>query len=99
MDLQDFLNGTEFSAYEDFGGHLTRGGAVFRVFAPKAKKVSVLGTFSDWQPLPMKHARDRNTFWLRVKGARAGDRYMYRILGADGVTVELNVCGALSYIF
>ena len=88
MELSAFLNGEEFSAYESFGGRLTRGGAVFRVFAPKAKRVAVLGSFSDWQPLPMKRSRDRNTFWLRVKGACAGDRYMYRILGADGETVD-----------
>ena len=88
MDLSAFLNGEEFSAYESFGGHLTRAGAVFRVFAPNAKRVAVLGSFSDWQPLPMKRARDHCTFWLRVKGARAGDRYMYRILGKGGESVD-----------
>ena len=88
MDLNAFLNGEEFSAYEFFGGHLTRGGARFRVYAPHAKKVWVLGTFSDWEPLPMKRARDRNSFWLSVKEAREGDRYMFRILGKDGETVD-----------
>ncbi len=88
MDLSAFLNGEEFSAYESFGGHLTREGAVFRVFAPNAKRVAVLGSFSDWQPLPMKRARDHCSFWLRVKGARAGDRYMYRILGKGGESVD-----------
>ena len=88
MDLDLFLRGEEFSAYEFFGGHLTRTGARFSVYAPGAVKVSVLGTFSDWEPVPMIRSRDRKSFRLTVKGASEGNCYMYRITGKNGEIVD-----------
>ena len=43
MEFQKFLEGNSFDAYEYFGVHIERNGAVFRIYAPKAKKVELQG--------------------------------------------------------
>ena len=88
MDPERFLKGEEFSAYEHFGGHLVKNGARFRVYAPKAKKVSVLGTFSGWEPLPMRRTKADGSFSVTVPGAQPGDRYMFRVTGRNGESVD-----------
>ena len=50
--LDDFLSGTSLTAYEYMGAHRAhmfgRDGVVFRVWAPQAKSVSVVGDFNGW---------------------------------------------------
>ena len=52
--LEQFLQGESTRAYEFLGSHFVtwdnRGGVVFRVWAPNAKSVSVVGDFNDWNP-------------------------------------------------
>ncbi len=52
--LEQFLAGESTKAYEFLGSHFVtwdnRGGVVFRVWAPNAKSVSVVGDFNDWNP-------------------------------------------------
>ena len=52
--LEQFLAGEATKAYEFLGSHFVtwdnRGGVVFRVWAPNAKSVSVVGDFNDWNP-------------------------------------------------
>ena len=52
--LEQFLQGESVRAYEFLGSHFVnwdnRGGVVFRVWAPNAKSVSVVGDFNDWNP-------------------------------------------------
>ena len=52
--LDQFLQGESTRAYEFLGSHFVtwdnRGGVVFRVWAPNAKSVSVVGDFNDWNP-------------------------------------------------
>lgn len=47
-----FNNGTNYKIYNHLGAHLTRAenikGTVFRVWAPNAKAVSVIGNFNSW---------------------------------------------------
>ena len=49
-----FHQGNNFEAYRYFGSHLEeqdgQPGAVFRVWAPHAKAVSVVGDFNSWVP-------------------------------------------------
>ena len=57
----------------------------FVVFAPNARRVSVVGDFNLWDG--RRHAmRVRgNGYWeIFVPGARAGDKYKYEIIGPDG---------------
>jgi 1,4-alpha-glucan branching enzyme len=56
---------------------------VFRVWAPNAEKVSVIGTFNNWNP--RRHALRRSVgsgVWsLEVREAKPGDEYMFLING------------------
>lgn len=50
--LYDFLMGQTIEAYKYFGAHFVtqnkKEGALFRVYAPMAKDVSVIGEFNNW---------------------------------------------------
>ena len=62
MDFYGFYTGSEFHAYEYLGAHVIDGGVAFRVFAPAAKAISVIGEFNQWQDTPMQKIYDGN-FW------------------------------------
>ena len=56
----------------------------FRVWAPHAERVSVVGTFNEWSPSAHPLAREGNGYWSAdVPGAGPGDRYRY-LIGAGG---------------
>ena len=60
-------------------------GVDFAVWAPNARGVAVFGDFDAWgaQQYPMSR---RDGVWeLFVPGASVGDRYKYRVVGADGL--------------
>ena len=78
--LSDFLQGTCFNAYDYFGAHATirnrQQGVVFRVFAPNAFVVELIGDFNDWQPVQMQPSR-AGVFELFCAGAQVGQRYKF----------------------
>jgi 1,4-alpha-glucan branching enzyme len=66
------------------GGHLEADGARFRVWAPNASAVAIVGEPSDWQqgvPLTPSNSGVWEGF---VAGATRGQRYKYRITDAGG---------------
>ena len=48
MNLHEFYIGKAFDAYEYFGAHITKDGVLFRVYAPCAEKIELIGEFNDW---------------------------------------------------
>jgi 1,4-alpha-glucan branching enzyme len=55
-------------------------GVTFRVWAPHAKKVFVIGTFNDWNKTSTPLFNAKNGYWSRdVPKAKAGDEYRYII--------------------
>jgi 1,4-alpha-glucan branching enzyme len=94
LDLYLLGEGTHMNLYEKLGAHpmVLDGvaGVAFAVFAPAAKRVSVVGDFNLWDG--RRHAmRVRgNGFWeIFVPEARAGDKYKYEIVGPDGHLLPL----------
>ena len=85
-----FHQGTNYFAYKYFGCHLTnekgQEGAVFRVYAPHAKSVSVAGDFNGWDKLKgvMKKITPNGVFELFVAAAKVYQNYKYVITSADG---------------
>ncbi|HYE77237.1 MAG TPA: alpha-amylase family glycosyl hydrolase [bacterium] len=64
-------------------------GATFRVWAPHAATVGVMGTFSDWKPVGLHHEGDG--YWGGdVPGAGIGAEYKFVIGLADGRTLPRN---------
>jgi 1,4-alpha-glucan branching enzyme len=54
FDLYLLAEGTHYRAYEKLGAHFTekdgKRGAQFAVWAPNAKRVSIIGDFNNWNP-------------------------------------------------
>ena len=48
MILHEFYTGRAFNAYEFFGAHPLTEGVLFRVYAPNAEKIEVIGEFNQW---------------------------------------------------
>ena len=72
-------------AFRYMGCHFADGGAVFRVWAPKAESVSVVGDFNFWneQDLPMKKISDGVWEAFSVY-AQPGGAYKYCVTGQNG---------------
>ncbi|WP_246157774.1 1,4-alpha-glucan branching protein GlgB [Catellatospora sichuanensis] len=59
----------------------------FAVWAPNAREVQVIGDFSGWWPddgIPMRPQGGSGVWAATVPHAAAGQRYRYRVHGADG---------------
>ncbi len=64
------------------------GGVAFAVWAPNARGVRVIGDFAGWGPhdgWPMRSMGGSGVWEIVVPDAVPGQRYKYRILGADWV--------------
>ncbi|WP_216319067.1 1,4-alpha-glucan branching enzyme [Deinococcus aestuarii] len=75
------------------GAHpVTEGGVEgvrFAVWAPNAQHVSVVGDFNGWNGFDNAMQRLDFGFWgVFVPSARHGQRYKFRVTGADGRTVD-----------
>jgi 1,4-alpha-glucan branching enzyme len=93
-DLFLLGEGTHLKLYDKLGAHpMTMdgvAGVAFVVFAPSAKRVSVVGDFNLWDG--RRHAmRVRgNGFWeIFVPDAKPGNRYKYEVVGSDGRMLPL----------
>ena len=85
-----FHEGTAISAYEFMGAHAaTRDGVegyMFRVWAPRAQAVSVVGDFNSWDAASHPMEKITNGIWERfIPGGRTYDAYKFAVTGADGV--------------
>ena len=72
-------------AFRYMGCHFADGGAVFRVWAPRAESVSVVGDFNFWneQDLPMQKISDGVWEAFSVY-AQPGGAYKYCVTGQNG---------------
>ena len=81
-----FHQGTYYHAYNLMGCHPEEGGAWFRVWAPNAKAISVIGEFNGWnaEANPMKRIENSGVWEVFISGTKQYDNYKYRIITADG---------------
>lgn len=81
-----FRQGRNCRAYDFFGSHITDDTVVFRVWAPNALAVSVVGEFNSWneEANPMEKIAD-GIWETEIYGLRQYDCYKYSILAEDGV--------------
>ena len=85
-----FHEGTFYEAYKKLGAHLCEKdgvpGALFRVYAPNARSVSVVTEANDWDISRGYLERDDSGFFSGfVPYASNGHVYRYAVTGADGI--------------
>jgi len=92
--LAGFNAGSEFNAYRLLGAHAIRvegvSGVRFAVWAPNAKRVSVVGDFNRWHGLRhMMRAKGHTGIWvLFVPEVEAGAFYKFEIRDDHGVHLK-----------
>ncbi len=79
-----FLSGESDDAYTFMGAHLNGDGCRFRVWAPNARSVRLVGDFNFWNTEEIFMSRDDKGIWTADAPARNGDRYKYFIERCDG---------------
>ena len=88
LALYYFHQGKNNRAYQYLGAHRQEDGRVtFRVWAPHARAVSVIGDFNGWVPhaAPMEKLTESGVWECTVDGVKLYDNYKYHITCADGV--------------
>ncbi|WP_425482959.1 1,4-alpha-glucan branching protein GlgB [Luteibacter jiangsuensis] len=89
-DLRQLSEGTHIELFRCLGAHPVTidgvHGVRFAVWAPNAKRVSVVGDFDSWDGRrhPMRKRVPAGVWELFVPGLLPGARYKYEIWGADG---------------
>ncbi len=86
QELESFHNGTNCKAYEFFGCHeLSTGVFAFRVWAPHAQKVSLVGSFNGMDDTAdLMHLLPDGESFEAVREAHFGDTYAFCIHTYDG---------------
>jgi 1,4-alpha-glucan branching enzyme len=85
QDFYLFNEGSHYRIYEKMGAHLTEAngvkGAVFSVWAPNARKVSVVGDFNSWNPSSHQlQPRSSSGIWEGfIPGITQGALYKFHI--------------------
>lgn len=87
MYLHDYFMGTAFDAYTYFGAHPGPMGVMFRVYAPNAHKVAVIGDFNNWTE-EFLGKDEWGIFSAIFDKAKPGMRYKYKVYQCDGNVVD-----------
>jgi 1,4-alpha-glucan branching enzyme len=94
-DLHLFGEGKHWRIYDLLGAHSATlegtDGVVFATWAPRARSVSVIGHFNNWDPQQNHmHRRGTGGVWeLFIPGVKAGDLYKFAVgSGNDGHLVD-----------
>lgn len=80
-----FNVGAGFQSQDYLGCHwTTTGQAVFRVWAPNAKAVAVVGDFNDWQATALKPLDTTGVWQGQLTEVHVGDLYKFQVTAIDG---------------
>ncbi len=95
LDDHLLVEGTHARLFDRLGAHPCRhegvDGVRFAVWAPEARRVSVVGDFNAWDGRrhPMRKRVDSGLWEIFLPGVAQGARYKFELLGRDGVLCPL----------
>jgi len=87
--FENYLNGHLPDAYKYFGAHKVKidnhWGYLFRVYAPMAKEIDIIGDFNNWDSKSnvMEKKDYRGLYECFIPNVKEGQRYKLHILGCD----------------
>lgn len=85
--LTYFAKGEEYHLQDFMGCHRTDDGFVFRVWAPHAKQVWVVGDFNDWQKTHPMVMDDYGIWSITINRAQTGQLYKFLVQEPNGKEV------------
>jgi 1,4-alpha-glucan branching enzyme len=89
LDRYLFGEGTHRRLHDHLGAHPLHGATFFSVWAPNARELDVIGDVGDWRIAHRLELEPASGIWAGVvDGFGVGDRYRYRVHGADGYIVD-----------
>jgi 1,4-alpha-glucan branching enzyme len=91
QDVFFFREGTHARLYQKLGCHVRKSGALFGVWAPNARAVSLMGDFNGWDAgaNALEPRQDSSGIWEGyVAGVKAGACYKYRIVTQSGTALD-----------
>ena len=95
LDVHLLAEGTHLDTYKRLGAHPQErdgvAGTAFAVWAPNARRVSVVGDFCNWdgRRLPMRLRHGAGVWEIFVPGVGKGRVYKYEIRSHDGALLPL----------
>ena len=94
LDLYLFGQGTHYDIHKKMGAHLKIiddiTGVHFAVWAPNAKRVSVVGDFCGWdgRVYAMRNVQQSGIYEIFIPGLQSGDKYKYEIKTNEDFILE-----------
>lgn len=95
QDIKLFKEGGDFRAYDRLGAHLREldgvAGVAFAVWAPNARRVSIVGPFNDWDGRchAMRLRHECGVWELFVPELEPGEIYKYEVKARSGEVMAL----------
>lgn len=92
--LYDFLNGNTIEAFKYFGAHFVeinkQKGVIFRLYAPLAEDVSVIGDFNNWDVRvhKMKKIDDCGVYEIFIPGLKNYQSYKFHFKNCQGTYID-----------
>ncbi len=99
--IAKITSGNDYKVYEYLGCHLSRkngkSGAYFRVFAPNAKAIFVVGDFNDWDKTshPLKRIKESSIWEIFIEKVKNNQKYKYIVI--DNNDNEVIKCDPYAY--
>ncbi len=79
------------SALSGMGAILAKDGVAFRVWAPHANAVSVIGTFNNWdESINPMISEERGYWYVSIKNVKVGDQYKYHLWTDNGIFMRID---------